>query len=151
MNNYYVTTYDTLNCVWVEVEVTEEVYRAYKKTEWDIENDERRHRKFETVFSELDIPEEEMDKKELFVDYTADPAERMMHIFLAEKLNDVLSLLDTDEKELIKDLIYKGFKQTECAEKYGITQGTVSKRKKKILKKMKEILEKDEEWCGFLE
>ena len=142
MNNYYVTTYDTLNCVWVEVEVTEEVYRAYKKTEWDIENNERSSKKFETPFSGLRIPEEGMDKKELFADYGTDLVDIVEKRMKLEMLKTAFEMLDKDDQKTIFALFFQEKSQREYAKEIGMSKSGIQYRQKKAIKNLKRNFKK---------
>ena len=66
--------------------------------------------------------------------------------FFANELNDTLlrslALLSSEEQELIDALFFKCMTERDYAKQIGIAQKNVNMRKKRILKKLKEILKK---------
>lgn len=55
-------------------------------------------------------------------------------------LRKSLGMLGDEERKLIDALFYRGMTERELARQYGITQKAVDKRKKKAIKKLREIL-----------
>lgn len=70
-----------------------------------------------------------------------DVAEQVVNQIMLDKLCDCLRLLTADEKELIRDAFYKGITERDLAVKHGISQVAIHKRKKRILEKLKKLLE----------
>ncbi len=64
----------------------------------------------------------------------------MFHIFI-ENLKAAFSQLTEDEKELIRALYYEGLTERQYAEMKGIYHSAVHKKKKRILKKMRGIID----------
>ena len=58
-----------------------------------------------------------------------------------EKLRKSLELLTKDEMELIQGLFFKNISEVAMAEILDVNQSTISRRKMKILNKLKKILE----------
>ena len=61
---------------------------------------------------------------------------------MIEKLNKSLVLLNQSEMDLINALFYAGYSEREWASKTGIPQKTINDRKRRILDKLKNLLEK---------
>ena len=57
-----------------------------------------------------------------------------------DKLIDCLSLLEQAEQLLIRDLFYNGLTERDAAQKYGVSQVAIHKRKLRILKKLKNMM-----------
>lgn len=68
--------------------------------------------------------------------------EAIVQKMMLESLRRNLTQLSQDEFELINALFYKGFSEREWSEISGIPQKTINDRKKRILKKLKKLLEK---------
>ena len=60
---------------------------------------------------------------------------------MRENLNRVLLLLPKDEEKLIREHFFEGISQVELGKMYGIDQSNISRKIKKILKKLKNFLE----------
>ena len=78
-----------------------------------------------------------LDEKFLSDDNTEDIA---MASLDTEELKDALDKLSDRDKTLIDYLFFKGYKLKECAAILNTSKSTISRRKEKILEKLKEIL-----------
>jgi len=58
--------------------------------------------------------------------------------FVNEKLHAAIGELSPEEQKIIYEIFFERKSETELAETLGITQQAVSKRKKKVLAKLKE-------------
>lgn len=110
------------------VEVSEEVYRAFKRPAW-AERKRRQVRKDHEVSLEA---------------YGADAAgetppfeDRLIESMMLERA--IASLTD-DERDLIDALFFEGMTEREYAAKIGIAQKNVNARKQRILEKLKTFL-----------
>ena len=70
-----------------------------------------------------------------------DVAEQVMNQIMLDKLRSSLSMLTEEEMELINFLYYEEKSETELSSVYGISQQAISKRLKRILAKLKKLLE----------
>lgn len=66
--------------------------------------------------------------------------EQVIRKIMTDKLKIALSLLTEDEQKLIREIFYKGLSERSLAEKYGISQVAIHKRKVKILEKLKKMM-----------
>ena len=70
-----------------------------------------------------------------------DVAEQVINQMMLDKLRDSLGLLTADESELIRDVFYDGITERDLAKKHRVSQVAIHKRKKRILDKLKKLLE----------
>lgn len=70
-----------------------------------------------------------------------DVAEQVINQMMLDKLRDSLGLLTADEMELIRDVFYDGITERDLAKKHRVSQVAIHKRKKRILDKLKKLLE----------
>ena len=142
--------------IWIRgqfVEVTEEVYRAYMRGDRKIryfENDLKTERfvlgKDGQVIQIIPSREDSLDR---LVDENAqqfpDEQESVESVVLnkleVDRLHTALSLLTPEERALIQALFFEERSESELAAAFGISQPAVYKRKMKILKKLKLLLE----------
>ena len=80
-------------------------------------------------------PDDEISR-ELYVDV----AEQVMEDIMAMNLHSAIALLDEDEQRLIRMHYFDGQTEQQCAEVFGVDQSTVHRRKKRALRKLKNIL-----------
>lgn len=69
--------------------------------------------------------------------------EEIIYTKTIEKLRKSLELLTKDEMELIQGLFFKNITEVAMAEILDVNQSTISRRKMKVLNKLKKILEKN--------
>ena len=60
-----------------------------------------------------------------------------------EELLAAVARLERSEMEIIQGLFYEGKTERNLAQKYGLSQVAIHKRKQRILEKLKNILEKN--------
>ena len=70
-----------------------------------------------------------------------DVAEQVINQMMLDKLRDSLGLLTADEMELIRDVFYDSITERDLAKKHRVSQVAIHKRKKRILDKLKKLLE----------
>ena len=78
-------------------------------------------------------------------DYTSSSdyvPERAEIAIMMKKLSDCLFMLTDDELELIKAIFFDGVSEREYAQRKGIYHNAVHKKKVRILKKLKDLMEK---------
>lgn len=79
-------------------------------------------------------------EEELLRDPEAGVEERAIASLLREKLRRSIALLSKPEQELIRALYFEELTGRQCAEKLGLSQKGINKRKKRILAELKKIL-----------
>ena len=142
--------------IWIRgqfVEVTDEVYRAYMRGDRKIryfENDLKTERfvlgKDGQVIQIIPSREDSLDRlveenARQFPDEQESVESMVLHKLEVDKLHTALSLLTPEERALIQALFFEERSESELAVALGISQPAVYKRKMKILKKLKLLLE----------
>lgn len=84
---------------------------------------------------------EDMNGEDILTDPLVDIQEQVESDIMADKLHRCLSLLEQDEQTLIEALYFQGFSEHEWSRKTGIPQKTINDRKRRILGKLKKLLE----------
>lgn len=87
-----------------------------------------------------DYDTEECSGEEILVDPDEDVATQVTDKLMAEHLRYILSLLPSDERELIEAIYFKGYSERQWSKISGIPQRTICYRKNVILQKLKKIL-----------
>jgi len=141
-----------------DVEVSEEVYREYAKTERKMEYMEL-DLKRDRVLQDADgkaviggdglpviLPEREVSLDKLigedwdFPDAEPSPEDIVADAIQIEELYRCLDLLESDERALIDALFFGGATERDYAETLGISKTALHARKNKVLAKLKSLL-----------
>ena len=120
-----------------QIPVTEEVYRAYKRPIW--REKKRREREKERGAKPLSL--EKFTDDGFDIQSNAVPLDEVIADKLLEgMLPDVLAELTDDERRLIIALYYEKKTEREIACDVGVSQPAIHKRRKRILKKIKNMM-----------
>ena len=79
---------------------------------------------------------------EFIADESVNVAETVVRRMMLDKLRSALSLLSEDEQSLVNAIFFRGLSEREWSKASGIPQKTINDRKRKILSKLKKLLEK---------
>jgi len=109
----------------VDVPVDSELYKADNHEEYQRVRSKAKHVSLNEI---------------VLVDFMADVTEAYEETQLLEHLHEVLQTLDEEERQLLEYLFYDGFTEREVAVILGISQPAVTKRKKKIIQKLRNSL-----------
>ncbi len=141
MNKYIISVRNTANGKYENVEVTEKVYKAYMRTGWNIKDNDESFFKHQIQFSALlgNIDDAVENFKE-FQNIKSDTEEIAEMNIRLKMLFKALRKLSSDELELITQIYFEDKTEVECAEKYGISQQFINKKKKRILDKLHKLL-----------
>jgi RNA polymerase sigma factor (sigma-70 family) len=124
------------------VPVTEEVYVTYyrmNRRELHLEEQDRKHGVFH--YSALDT--EDITGEDGIPDRISPPVEDVVaDKLLAEKLHQCLAQLTVEEQKLIFTLFFQNKSEHQLATETGIPRMTVHNRKKRILARLKKLMEK---------
>ena len=143
---YIVESYDPATRKIERVTVTHEVYNAYRRSGWNIADNNQSFFKHETQMSSLIGGENDgYERFHEFIDYDNTPENQAIEEMVFQSLHNVLELLPPKDYELIYELYFKNHTERECAQRLGMSQQAIHERKKRILKKIKNNL--DEEGC----
>ena len=121
------------------VEVSREVYCAYHKAR---EAERYQNRVIRQIEMSLERFQEEGVNAEYHVVRSAPGIEEeMIRAEDNRRLYQALDELNVEERLLIDALFFSGITEGELAARLGVTQQAVSKRKKRLLKKLREKIE----------
>ena len=138
---YIVESYDPATRKIERVTVTHEVYNAYRRSGWNIADNNQSFFKHEIQMSSLIGGED--GGYDNFREFVGDPeavdnavAERM----LLEALYKALDQLSESDCDLIRALYFEGKTLSEYGEEKGCSISTLSERRKRILRDLKKVL-----------
>jgi DNA-directed RNA polymerase specialized sigma subunit, sigma24 homolog len=131
------SVYNTIKKQYETITVTEEIYTTYRRTEWNIQDDDKRFSENQTTFSDL-IGDYETFRE--FINPFADPAVIVEKLDEIERLHFALSKLEQFEFKLINAIYFNGNTEREYAMISGIPQKTINDRKHRILENLKIFL-----------
>lgn len=138
---YTLTVYNTVTHRNEEVEVTHEVYHAYRRTGWGIENNDTSFFAHEIQMSGLIGGEKgAYENFKEFIDTENIPDNTVLKIMEIDALRKALSVLSDADNELVQALFYDGLTEQEYAVQVGISQQMISRKKQRILKSLKKLL-----------
>lgn len=142
--------------LWIDghyIEVTDEVYIAYIKGQRKMKYFEK-DLKIEREIKDKDgnikgvIPSREDSLERLIYDNSRQFSDDSKSVecevqanAYTEKLHSALKQLTLDELGIIEMIFYENKKERDVAKILGISQAAVNKRKKRILEKLKKIIE----------
>lgn len=145
MDIYKVTTYNTCTGRYEEVEVSKEVYEAYKRSYWTEQNKDRSFYAHQSTFSSL-VGGESIDNFHELVEisqrhyeiqyYSAPELDR------AAAIHKAFACLTDSELKLIKDIYVFRKTEQEIADATNVSQQAVHKRKMRILAKLRKAVSK---------
>ena len=126
----------------LKVDVSEELYKGY----WQETNRENYLNRLDKenklgYFSEFVSDGIDRGMEERLGDKTVDVVKLVEVKMQIEALNKALDKLSPEEREIIQALFYEEIPQRDLAKKLNISQGAVFRRKEKILRKLKVLLE----------
>lgn len=122
------------------VEVARDIYIAYYSIERHTRTlDEKDQRNGKVLYSDLDT--EETTGEDMLPDLNAEKVEdRAVTEILLKSLRQALSRLSTEEIALIQALYFEEMTEREYAQRIGISQMGVNKRRHRILDKLRVIM-----------
>lgn len=141
MNTKIIQVYDTITGKMVDVSVSQEVYKEYKRAEWREEKNDSSFFEHEIQFSQLNGGNDgSFENFREFVVVGDPTADRAIMIANIEAMLKAIKQLDDEEKELINKLFFDNMTERECADYYGINQKNINKKKKRILSKLYKLI-----------
>lgn len=121
------------------MEVTEEAYKEYyrdKRRQKYI--DERSKANGDISYNSFDT--DELLGEDILVDKHTDVEAQVISKMTVQQLRQAFLLLSTDEIALLKLRYFKEYSEIKLSKYYGVSQQAISKRIKKILSKIKKII-----------
>ena len=139
--DYILKVWNTLTECYEEVMVTKELYDEYNRSHWKIKRNDKRFFEHEIQFSTLEDEDNESgDGNYEIADLEQAPETLLMKALQNEELKQALAQLSQEEVELFETLIHDNVNEEDYGVKIGISQQGVSKKKQKIIKKLKKFL-----------
>ena len=114
------------------IEVSREVYYAYHKA-----RESERYQRQVAYQRELSL--ERFQEEGVNAEYQA--VRSLRGVEDIRRLYEALDELEAEERLLIDELFFRGVSEGELAKRLGISQQAVSKRKRKLLKQLREKIE----------
>lgn len=133
-SKYYISIHGML------MEVDEDTYREFYKTKRRQKYLEERSAK-NGDFSYDMLTTNDFNGEDILVDEMADTCEMAANRIMLDRLRQVLLLLTEKERRLVLEIFYEERSERELAEKYGISQAAIHKRKDRILEKLRRWIE----------
>ena len=141
-DNYYLNVYDTLSQSYRIIEVSESVYKAYKRDEWLTRYKNKRSQKKEIVISGLISGSSEgYNSFHEFISEKENPELNFVRQETLDLLYEAIKELPEEELLLIKGLYYEGKSQRALAKAIGVSAPTIGNRNKHILDKLKKYFQ----------
>ena len=125
------------------VEVSKDLYSEYHRIERHLSTLEEKDARHGLVsLSGLDTRRASIE--ETIADQNTEPIEdQVIAKLMAAKLKRCINMLPLAERELIRAIYYDGMSERQVASKTGIHYMTLPSRKKRILGKLKKMMEKE--------
>lgn len=122
------------------IAVSKEVYRAYYKLK-------EREKYLDRLAEAKNISLEACNQNGIQVEYVITCSQesiedKLIKAEMIAKMVECLNLLDKNERMLINELFFNGKSERQLSSETGIPQRTINDRKRKILRKLKTVLEK---------
>ena len=142
--------------LWIDsqlVEVSDEVYEVYTKGKRkdryftnDLKVEKIRVNQEKETVTFIPSREDSLDRliednDQQYADNSETVEDDAVKNVMVEKLKSVLDELSPDEYELIQALYYRGFSERKWSDETGLPQKTINNRRRKILRKLKKLLE----------
>lgn len=137
MKEYILKVYNPSTKSTEEVKTTKEIYDAYKRTEWSIKYSDQSFYDHQIQMSYLSGVDD------ISLQFVSDEPNPHQICELAETLKDLqeaISKLREGDVKIIYAIYVEGKSEAEYAKESGIAQQTVHKKKKRILKFLKNFL-----------
>lgn len=117
---YTLTVFNTCTREYEEVAVTEEVYRTYYRTGWNIKDNNQRFFDNEIQMSGMIGSQDgAYENFREFVDTINTPENIALEQMMIEALYQAIAALSAEEQALVQGLILKGMTEREYAEQMG--------------------------------
>lgn len=134
--------FNTCTQEYEEVIVTEEVYRTYCRTRWNIKDNDQSFFDHEIQTSGMIGSQDgAYENFREFIDAINTPEHIILEQMKKEALYQAISALPAADQALVQGLFFKGQSELDYAREIGVSQPAVHKRKVRILKSLKKLLE----------
>lgn len=126
-----------------KIEVSEEIYHAYRRTGWKIENNDKSFYRHEIQMSALSGGEDgSFENFREFISEEANPENLVERKMLLSALYKALDSLSEPEKKLIQAIYFQGMTEQQYADQVDVAQQVINRKKQRVLEKLKKLLSK---------
>lgn len=122
------------------MEVTEESYRDFYRAKRRQKYIAERSRKNGEISYDM-LTTDDFNGEDILVDDSESLDEQVVRKIMVDKLRCAMFILPENEQELIREIFFEELSERTLAERYGVSQVAIHKRKVKILNKLKKLLE----------
>ena len=135
---YTVKVYNTISNQFEDVAVTKEVYDTYRRTEWNIKDNNESFYEHEIQMSGLiGVADDGYENFHEFVDEENTPERNIVYAEIKKALLESVAELTEEERALVHALYWQGLSEREYSRRSGIPQRTINHRKIYILEKIR--------------
>ena len=144
MDKRKLRVYDTMSGKYTYVEVTDEIYIHYNRTQWNIDDNDDSFFKHEIQFSALTggLNDAFENFREFKTEYD-ETEKKAVHKVLVKRLYDCLNFLPENDRKLIEMIFFEEKSERECAEILCISQQNLHKKKKRVLANLNKFLKSE--------
>ena len=144
-NEYILPVYNTTTARFETVQLNEKQYNAVRRGKWNIEAHDRRFNKHEIQFSDLIGGDSDdghgYERFHEFISNQDDPQIIIERYMALEAIAEALSLLNEEDLALILAIFICEKSEREYAKEIGEHQVRVHRRKRRILKILREMID----------
>ena len=138
---YKVTVFNTVTKKYEQIAVSEEIYNAFRRTGWNIDDNDDSFFAHEIQISSLiGGKDNSFENFKEFISASNKVENAVIKNSEKSLLYKAISKLSFSEQNLIKALYFDGLTESEYAGLVNTSQQSVNKRKKRILKKLEKLL-----------
>ena len=142
IKKYTLTVFNTCTQEYEEVAVTEEVYRAYYRTGWNIKDNNQSFFDHEIQMSGLIGSQDgAYENFREFVDTINTPENIALEQTKKEALYQAISALSAEEQALVQGIFFKGMTERAYAETKKVYRNAIHEQKVRVIKKIKKFIE----------
>lgn len=135
--------YDPATGTYHDVEVTQEVYGFYRRSAWNIQKKNQRFYTNEIQFSSLvGGLNQAFENFSEFRSSAGDPQQLLCDTVTCRMIAEAFQKLSPADRRILRVLIIEGHTERWYAERTGLTQQSIHKRKKYALRRLRNILNK---------
>lgn len=138
---YILTVFNTMTQRDEEIQVDEEVYRVFRRTGWNIKDNDQSFFDHEIQMSGMIGGQDgAYENFREFVEIQDVPERIVLQTLENQALYHAVLALPEADRRLVRALFYEGRTEQEYAKELGVSQQAVHKRKARILRELKKFL-----------
>ena len=134
--------FNTCTQEYEEVIVTEEVYRTYCRTRWNIKDNDQSFFDHEIQTSGMIGSQDgAYENFREFIDAINTPEHIILEQMKKEALYQAISALSAEEQALVQGIFFKGMTERAYAETKKVYRNAIHEQKVRVIKKIKKFIE----------